>query len=255
MGTVSPGQGALIASFDTYLIARPRSGVAGLGRLLAHVEHCSTESRVQMLVNDPWVMLDSLSINQLTSVSVHGGNQGDRVSVVPIQRAPAWLPVADLIDAQDWPRRALWLATFVILQHERHALDRTIRRMGMRRFPTTALLVVLVLAIGVAPAFARSGHFTGKPKCMDMGTFIECTGKVAGMGGTTFQIVLTARPSLNAQVRAGKWPPVSRLTSRRRGTREHGDAEERTVQVHGDVGRNPASARVLSQSDVDGSSH
>ena len=62
----------------------------------------------------------------------------------------------------------------------------------MRRVLTTTLLVLLVLALGVSPALAQSGHFVGKPTCRDMGTFVECTGKVAGLGGTTFTITVSA---------------------------------------------------------------
>ena len=52
------------------------------------------------------------------------------------------------------------------------------------------------LAFGAAPAYAQSGHFvTGggnAPECTDEGTTVECTGKVAGLGGTTFEITIEA---------------------------------------------------------------
>jgi hypothetical protein len=45
-------------------------------------------------------------------------------------------------------------------------------------------------------AFAQSGHFlTGgnnAPQCTDIGTQVECSGKVAGLGGTTFEIEVRA---------------------------------------------------------------
>ena len=59
------------------------------------------------------------------------------------------------------------------------------------------LLVVTVAALSLltafgGTAFAQSGHFVGTPVCTDEGTFAECTGKVAGLGGTTFEIRVTA---------------------------------------------------------------
>jgi hypothetical protein len=41
-------------------------------------------------------------------------------------------------------------------------------------------------------ASAQSGHFVGTPTRTDEGTFLECTGKVAGLGGTTFRIDVSA---------------------------------------------------------------
>lgn len=43
-----------------------------------------------------------------------------------------------------------------------------------------------------APALAQSGHFVGTPTCTDIGTQLRCSGKVAGLGGTTFEIRVTA---------------------------------------------------------------
>jgi hypothetical protein len=57
-----------------------------------------------------------------------------------------------------------------------------------------ALAAFVGLALGAAPAYAQSGHFiesgAGAPKCTDLGTQLQCTGKVAGLGGTTFEITL-----------------------------------------------------------------
>jgi hypothetical protein len=59
--------------------------------------------------------------------------------------------------------------------------------------------IVALAAIGAAglaatPALAQSGHFlTGgrnAPTCEDVGTQVECTGKVAGLGGTTFEVTI-----------------------------------------------------------------
>jgi hypothetical protein len=59
------------------------------------------------------------------------------------------------------------------------------------------LLVVTVAALSLltafgGTAFAQAGHFVGTPVCTDEGTTAECTGKVAGLGGTTFEITVTA---------------------------------------------------------------
>ena len=55
------------------------------------------------------------------------------------------------------------------------------------------LLLGLTLALGFpAAAQAQSGHFVGTPTCTDEGTTVECKGKVAGLGGTTFTISVTA---------------------------------------------------------------
>lgn len=68
----------------------------------------------------------------------------------------------------------------------------------MRRivFVVTALVALGALALGAGPAGAQSGHFiergAGAPQCFDIGTQVECTGKVAGLGGTTFEITVAA---------------------------------------------------------------
>jgi hypothetical protein len=54
----------------------------------------------------------------------------------------------------------------------------------------TAALVVMLVTASVASA--QSGHFVGTPTCTDEGTFLECRGKVAGLGGTTFRIDVSA---------------------------------------------------------------
>jgi hypothetical protein len=42
-------------------------------------------------------------------------------------------------------------------------------------------------------AFAQTGHFVGTPTCTDVGTQLECSGKVAGLGAETFQIEVSAQ--------------------------------------------------------------
>jgi hypothetical protein len=54
----------------------------------------------------------------------------------------------------------------------------------------TATLVVMLATAAVA--LAQSGHFVGTPVCTDEGTTVECTGKVAGLGGTTFELIVSA---------------------------------------------------------------
>jgi hypothetical protein len=59
-------------------------------------------------------------------------------------------------------------------------------------------LVVALAAVFAFPgvAAAQSGHFVtgGKnaPICTDLGTQLQCSGKVAGLGGTTFEITVSA---------------------------------------------------------------
>ena len=52
--------------------------------------------------------------------------------------------------------------------------------------------VLAIFGLTATPAFAQSGHFVGTPTCRDAGVTVECTGKVAGLGGTTFTITVEA---------------------------------------------------------------
>jgi len=56
--------------------------------------------------------------------------------------------------------------------------------------------VLAIFGFAATPAFAQSGHFitsgAGAPTCTDIGTQVECDGKVAGLGGTTFEITIEA---------------------------------------------------------------
>jgi hypothetical protein len=62
----------------------------------------------------------------------------------------------------------------------------------MKRYllPLVAAVVAVVLFAGTA--LAQSGHFVGTPTCRDTGTQVQCSGKVAGLGGTTFTITVSA---------------------------------------------------------------
>jgi hypothetical protein len=66
----------------------------------------------------------------------------------------------------------------------------------MKRFIIALAAVIALLGLTAAPAYAQSGHFiengAGAPECTDEGTTVECTGKVAGLGGTTFEITIVA---------------------------------------------------------------
>jgi hypothetical protein len=64
------------------------------------------------------------------------------------------------------------------------------RRMKRSLFVALATFTVLVLSASAAQA--QSGHFVGTPTCTDIGTQVRCTAKVAGLGGTTFQLDVTA---------------------------------------------------------------
>jgi hypothetical protein len=66
----------------------------------------------------------------------------------------------------------------------------------MRRSVIASVAVGVVLVLAATPALAQNGHFlTGggnAPVCTDIGTQVECSGKVAGLGGTTFEIRIEA---------------------------------------------------------------
>ena len=66
----------------------------------------------------------------------------------------------------------------------------------MKRHLIAGLVTVAALAFPAA-ASAQSGHFvTGganAPTCTDIGLQVQCSGKVAGLGGTTFEITVEAQ--------------------------------------------------------------
>lgn len=66
----------------------------------------------------------------------------------------------------------------------------------MKRTGILGLMVMLIMGLMAPAALAQSGHFlTGgnnAPQCTDIGTQVRCTGKVAGLGGTTFEITIEA---------------------------------------------------------------
>lgn len=59
------------------------------------------------------------------------------------------------------------------------------------------ILSILVVALGLTLGFggvavAQSGHFVQTQNCRDTGLTVTCSGKVAGLGGTTFEIQIIA---------------------------------------------------------------
>jgi|SRR5215211_3125030 len=76
-------------------------------------------------------------------------------------------------------------------------------------------LLLLAAAAVAALAFpsiasAQSGHFVGNQTCTDIGTQLQCTGKVAGLGGTEFEITVsgaTGTASVTCRNPAGNVAP------------------------------------------------
>ncbi len=67
--------------------------------------------------------------------------------------------------------------------------------MRTKKIVMSALAGVLTITL-VGTALAQSGHFIASGgnavTCTDIGTQVTCTGKVAGLGGTTFEIHVAA---------------------------------------------------------------
>jgi hypothetical protein len=62
----------------------------------------------------------------------------------------------------------------------------------MKRY-LVLLAVAVVGTLAFTPAAsAQSGRFVGKPTCTDIGVSLMCTGKVGGLGGTTFRVEASA---------------------------------------------------------------
>jgi hypothetical protein len=64
----------------------------------------------------------------------------------------------------------------------------------MKRYLLLGVVAAALLAFPSGAA-AQSGHFVGTQTCADIGTQVQCSGKVAGLGGTTFTITVVAQGS------------------------------------------------------------
>jgi len=85
----------------------------------------------------------------------------------------------------------------------------------MRKLGIIAVLSLMALALAAVPALAQSGHFvTGGANAVKITapnantSDLIITGKVAGLGGTTFEIFATADATANyaCQNRGGEFP-------------------------------------------------
>ena len=66
-----------------------------------------------------------------------------------------------------------------------------------RLFSLVALVVVSFVGVN---AYAQSGHFVGSVSCKDIGTQVQCTGKVAGLGSTgTFTVLVEAQGTASVE--------------------------------------------------------
>jgi hypothetical protein len=63
----------------------------------------------------------------------------------------------------------------------------------MKRYFVFVFAAAIAALTFATVALAQSGHFVGTPTCTDIGTQVRCTGKVAGLGGTTFEIRVSAQ--------------------------------------------------------------
>jgi len=92
----------------------------------------------------------------------------------------------------------------------------------MRKIGIIAVLSLMALALAAVPALAQSGHFvTGGANAVQItapdedSSDLTITGKVAGLGGTTFEIFATADATANyaCQNRGGEFPNDPRKQS------------------------------------------
>jgi hypothetical protein len=101
-----------------------------------------------------------------------------------------------------------WLETDAPKQLGDLAVKRKLEHVGKS---TVAVAVVFAAALAFPSlASAQAGHFVGEPTCTDIGTQVSCSGKVAGLGGTTFTLLVSAEgtASVTCTNPAGNVHPV-----------------------------------------------
>jgi hypothetical protein len=77
-----------------------------------------------------------------------------------------------------------------------------------------AVAAAATVALTASPALAQSGHViengAGAPECADIGVQVTCTGKVAGLGGTTFEVTIAAPGIASVECENPGGPPGNR---------------------------------------------
>jgi hypothetical protein len=95
-------------------------------------------------------------------------------------------------------------------------VEDNMKRIGSYAATIGTLLLALISVVGfTGTARAQSGHFVGVPICTDIGTQVQCTGKVAGLGGTTFtvEVVAPGTGSIECENPAGNVAPGQSFTT------------------------------------------
>jgi hypothetical protein len=81
--------------------------------------------------------------------------------------------------------------------------------MIMKRYLATAAVGLALAVASSGTALAQSGHFVGSQTCTETGLSVTCSGKVAGLGSKTFEIVVVADGAASVECRnpAGQVAP------------------------------------------------